>query len=345
MSLTNNTYKKHFRSSALDFYRLFIYLNVLKLFKKNIIAICLIEHIGDIVANEPILRTVRSENPNSYIVWFTKKPYLDLIKYHPDLNKAFGVNCLTTWILLKKKLYFQKTYELHFNGRNCTTCQIPLKKDVVVDYITGKNYFNYGSLLNVSCLTNNITVADEYPKIYLPEELEQEYKSKIKFNNYIVIHCRSNESIKDWEDNKWVELISQMTQTYNLPIIEVGNVSKLKVSNRLYFNYCGKLKLLETASLIKNATLFIGIDSGPAHMANAFGTPGVILLGEYFFGMRNYNPYSGNYTSSKKCSLVYSANFVKDITLNQVFKGIEDLNTELTGNLIFDSNLLLEQNH
>ena len=38
-------------------------------------------------------------------------------------------------------------------------------------------------------------------------------------------------------------------------------------------------QLTEIKSLLQDATLFIGNDSGPAHMAAAFGIPVVVLFG------------------------------------------------------------------
>lgn len=42
---------------------------------------------------------------------------------------------------------------------------------------------------------------------------------------------------------------------------------------------CEKRSLSETKSLLADASLFIGNDSGPAHMAAAFGVPSVVIFG------------------------------------------------------------------
>ncbi len=41
----------------------------------------------------------------------------------------------------------------------------------------------------------------------------------------------------------------------------------------------GKLTLMESAALIAGAKLFIGIDSGPSHLAAAMQTPQITLFG------------------------------------------------------------------
>ena len=62
-----------------------------------------------------------------------------------------------------------------------------------------------------------------------------------------------------------------------------------------YSNLCGQSGIAETAEDdSRRAALFIGIDSGPAHLANAVKTPGVILLGRYLT-WDYYMPYTGFY--------------------------------------------------
>ena len=60
----------------------------------------------------------------------------------------------------------------------------------------------------------------------------------------------------------------------------------------------GMLSILETAEVIRRAELFVGIDSGPAHLANAVATPGVILIGQYN-AFKRFMPYSGLYATER----------------------------------------------
>ena len=68
---------------------------------------------------------------------------------------------------------------------------------------------------------------------------------------------------------------------------------------------CGELTILESAEVIRRAKLFIGIDSGPAHLANALGTPGVILMGSYL-GFERYIPFSGHYGDGSNARLIFT---------------------------------------
>jgi heptosyltransferase-3 len=66
---------------------------------------------------------------------------------------------------------------------------------------------------------------------------------------------------------------------------------------------CGRGSLKAYAALIANAALFVGVDSGFAHVANALRVRGVIILGAYR-KFPNYFPYSGFYIEPFNCALV-----------------------------------------
>ena len=317
-------------SFLVNYYRL-LYISF---FRKGpeIVAISLIEHIGDIIANEPISREIRKKHPNSTIIWFVRSPYKELIKYNPSVDKVFNVFCLTTWILINKRFHFEAVYDLHFNGRTCKKCQWVLQKVNVDDTINGTNYFNFGGLLKSVSLHNKIDVSDTFPRMYFPQKVFSSTKQYLPKRNYVVFHCKSNEEIKDWDSNKWDKLAQILINEYKFSVVEVGSASESEVKSEHYHNLCGTLSILESAAIIKGAKLFVGIDSGPAHMANSLGIPGIVLLGEYFYGMKNYNPFSGNFGMLKHCRIVYSDNTVINIPVEKVSDSINNLLKE-TGTL------------
>ena len=55
-------------------------------------------------------------------------------------------------------------------------------------------------------------------------------------------------------------------------------------------NWAGELSLLDLAALIRRMDLYVSIDSGPAHMAAALGTPLVVLLGPAIFAQTRPMP-------------------------------------------------------
>ena len=90
---------------------------------------------------------------------------------------------------------------------------------------------------------------------------------------------------------------------YPYTFVEVGLSSNLTVSSPAYRNLCGQLTILETAEVIRRARYFIGLDSGPSHLANATGTFGFILMGS-LNEFPAYNPYSGAYGRQENCVFI-----------------------------------------
>ncbi len=281
--------------------------NQIKPLPKNIIAIGLVEHIGDIIACEPVSRYVRNIFPDAYIIWVTKPGYKDLIESNPHINEAYPVSCLTEWIFLKNSGLFQEVIDLHIQNRVCPTCNVPLEKVEGRVDITLENYYDHGNLLSAFCQNAGLPILTEAPQVYI-RDFERQGVDLIGLpKEYVVFHCLSNEYTRDWKDENWIELARKIKKKWNLQIVEVGHRSVLSQDKTLYtINLCGRLSILQTAEVVNRAKVFVGIDSAIAHAANAVNTYGIILLGEYR-AFKKYTPYSGNYSAGINSELIYSA--------------------------------------
>jgi len=295
---------------------------------KDLIAIIRTEHFGDIVAAEPISRYVRSLHPNAHIVWFVKPAYHELVDYNPAIDETFKEFCVTQRRVLLDTGIFDKIYPLQFSNNNhCAKCQVYLHNPVAEQKgINVNTYFNFGNLLEVFAQTANLTgekgpfPADDSPRLYLQENHRQKVDTLALPEKFIVLHCQSNYAPKDWPAERWNQLIVWLAANYAYHIVEIGLVSNLSVKTPVYHNLCGKLSILETAEVIRRADFFIGLDSGPSHLANAVGTNGVILMGS-LGEFPSYNPYSGKYGRQENAVFVrkegspcadLSFDFVKD---------------------------------
>lgn len=282
------------------------------------VAIALIEHIGDVVACEPISRYIKDEHPNSYVVWFVRDQYRELVDANPYVDKTWTVYCLTEWILFATTRLFDEVVDLHLDGRMCPICGISLRKEGGVK-ITFENYLQFGSLLATFCQSAGIPVVDGAPRVYISPDIVSKIDSLGLPARFIVIHATSNDLAKDWTRVGWHELTQRLVRD-GYYVVEVGRSSVLaNFESLFYINLCGRLSILETAEVIRRACLFIGVDSGPAHLANATGTPGVVLLG-HFRMFKKYQPYTGLYASQDYSNLVYIDGLVSDLSVSDVYQ-------------------------
>ena len=96
------------------------------------ILIGLIEHMGDIVACEPVARYMRYNYPDSHITWAVSEPFRELIDTNPFIDETLVLGCLTDWMKLTKHGSHDKVVDLHVNYRICEHCRIPLIKRPVI---------------------------------------------------------------------------------------------------------------------------------------------------------------------------------------------------------------------
>jgi lipopolysaccharide heptosyltransferase III len=291
---------------------------------RALIAINLIEHLGDIVASEPISRYVRQNNPDAFIVWTVKKAYRELIDTNPHINKTLVVHCLTERIMLSESGLFDQVIDLHFQDRYCSLCRKPLRKAETENPIDLKNYFNHGGLLSALAQSAGLPALDESPEVYIPSSSVHRIDSLHLPERFIAINCSSNNPEKDWPASKWFELIDKIIKDHDVHVVELG-VSPLVSDSphAKYIDLCGRLSIFESAEVIRRASLFIGIDSGPAHLANAVGVYGIILMGSYL-GFETYNPFSGSYKNGKGSEIIHQRGAVADIPVDRVFQAVSD---------------------
>jgi len=289
---------------------------------RRLVCITLIEHLGDIVACEPVARYVRGKEQNALIVWCAKRSYEEIVAQFRGIDGLIHLRCLTTWIALRKWARFDKIIDLHINGRSCLLCHIPLRKEEGDPCITMSNYLHHGTLLGSFCLSAGLPALNDQPELKIPKNVVMDVERWNLFGPLVVIHCLSNETSKNWKLSHWNDLVDQIHKLYGVVVIEIGLQSQLNRPDSSYYrNLCGKCSILQSAELIKRSLLFIGVDSGPAHLANAVGTFGVILLGDYR-AFQQYLPYTGAYADGSGAMLLRAKGEASLIMFSEVIEAV-----------------------
>jgi heptosyltransferase III len=291
---------------------------------RRLVVVMLLEHLGDIVACEPIVRYLREKEPRSFIVWGVKRAYRELIDTNPNIDMTLPIHCLTERMLLMNIGLFNEVIDLHFSDRYCSLCRNPLRKPKGASGINLTNYFQYGSLLSAMAQSAGLPNMTEGPKVYIPQSAVTKIDSLDLPHEFIAINCTSNAEEKGWPKEKWGKLLEEIQAKYRLPVFEIGLKPFIYQTAGICKNLCGQLSILESAEVIRRARLFIGIDSGPAHLANAVGTPGVILMGSYL-GFNKYNPFSGSYGNRKNVAIVYTEGSVANVPLDKVLIEVQKM--------------------
>ena len=290
--------------------------------ERKLIGIFLTEHLGDIVACEPVIPWLRERNPEDSLIWFTPSAYIDLVRYHPQLDEVIEIGSMSeAWLIMQNRVLDQAV-DLHLNGKLCT--RYKRQKTWGDPRINTENYYHQGPLLHAMGLSAGLPRLEGQPRLFLPDNGRD---PTIKFGlpaDYVVIHARSNEQSRNWRPQRWNELASKILATSNRVLVEVGLDPVLENNGGRVVNLCNKLSLLETAEVIRGANGYIGIDSGPAHFANAFCIPSVILLGHYKAYSR-YMPYTGFLRTNAVKMVIQWDGPASEIPVSEVMHRFENL--------------------
>jgi ADP-heptose:LPS heptosyltransferase len=105
---------------------------------------------------------------------------------------------------------------------------------------------------------------------------------------YAVVHPVASAPEKTWPHANFVALANHLERDLGLETVFIGAAADDLTAFTDYPRVQGA-PLEEVKSLIAGAALFAGNDSGPAHMAAAFGRPVVVLFGES--DLDNWRPW------------------------------------------------------
>lgn len=246
--------------------------------RKKLIIVGRPAHLGDLIALEPISRQIKSKYPDCCILWLTEHNFVPLVRMFPNVDRVLGVTCPSVVAILQK-LKFLPIIIPDVGGRYCNECIWPILNVSKFPEINFENYYDYGTLLEVFQLCAGFPRKPEAPGLMKKPTSES--------TPYIIVAAGSNDPQRKWNDENWLELVSSLCEMGHR-VIEVGYTTAFpNFQHRLYVNRCHYMPVDQLAGLIGNAIFFIGIDSGPAHLANAYRIPSVVILGKY----RKWNHY------------------------------------------------------
>ncbi len=261
-----------------------------------------VEGLGDVIAAEPVARALKRMSQQGTISWVVKAGCEDFIRYNPSVDEVIGVESLWAGYVLCKKRDVESGNILvncHFDGWRCSTTgkflSNPVNPQINVD-----NSLAITHILGGFSAAAGLPILDETPHFHLSPTAGHPDFGRLP---YVVIHCRSKDADKNWGDDNFNRLASFIVSK-GVPVVEIGTEKVVQSDSRLYYDFTGRQSFQSLGATIKDASLFIGVDSCFAHVANAFLRPSVILQGLYrqYF---DYQPYSGEFARSRHFRIVH----------------------------------------
>lgn len=270
--------------------------------------------IGDIVLTSPVIRCLKTQYPEVEVHFLTKKRNTDLLQANPYIDKIhfFGDSLSDTIRELKTEKY-DYIIDLHNNlrslrvriGLNAKTYsfnKLNLRKFLLIRFrlnfmpkahIVERNletltHFNLSN--DGKGLEHFIPVDDEMLLSELPEPFR---------NGYVALVLAGTYTTKRLPVEKYKSLISEVDG----PFVLLGGKSERTMADQILkwetgnvIDFTGKLRINQSASLVKNARLVISNDTGLMHIAAAFHKKILSVWGNTTpeLGMYPYLPANGS---------------------------------------------------
>lgn len=263
------------------------------------ILVGLIEHLGDIVACEPVARYLRLRHPGCALDWAVAAPYRELIDSNPHVDRTLVVTCLQDWARLAASGAHDAVFDLHVEEKPCLPCGFIHAKASGNPAINPRTYFHHGALLEAFAEGAGLPRLSVAPQLHLgPAEAAAADALELP-PHFCVIHRVSKVAAKDWPHDRWAAIARLAQKELGLAVVEVGagDATTLPAPLPGSISLVNRLPVLVSAEVIRRAQVFLGVDSGPGHLANALRVPGVILLGR-LPPFESYRPYTGFYASA-----------------------------------------------
>lgn len=253
--------------------------------------------IGDVILATPLIENLKAEFPACTIDFLVKNGNQSLLKNDPNLNEILVFDKkkkVSSLVVLIKKIRAKK-YDLVINLHRFASSGI-------LTFLSGakqklgfkKNPFSFTysqsfpheigngkhevdrNLELIKHLTSNL---NRQPKLH-PTSEDFEAIKTYQAEKYYCLAPASVWFTKQAPKEIWLKLIAKLTVD-NSTIYLLGGTDdtdlceeiKAKTNAEKVINLAGKLSLLQSAALMKNAKRNFVNDSGPLHLASAMNTP------------------------------------------------------------------------
>lgn len=253
--------------------------------------------IGDAILASAVLENLHQEYPNANIDFLVRKGNESLYAEHPFLNEVLVWNkkegkYRSLRKLLKKirKRKYDTVINIHrFASSGILTAFSGAKQKIGFNKNPLSAFFNikipheigngkHETERNYELIKSIVKNEQLPPKLY-PTESHFKNTTSYKSDPYICIAPTSVWFTKQFPQEKWIELIQTIPDHFTVYLLgapddkEACEAIKTAVKRESIINLAGKLQLLESAALMKDAVMNYVNDSAPMHLASAMNAP------------------------------------------------------------------------
>ena len=249
------------------------------------IAVIRIRSMGDCILTTPALSILKRAMPDASIAVVVEDRFRALFEGNPDVSEILGPD----WGAVRK---WRPDLSLNLHGGGSSAGITALSG---ARFRAGFEHFRYPWIYNIRIpraqeilrVDRKVHTAEHLAsaafylgaeRVEIPRARLFAEKAGTPDRPYVVIHPMAAAADKTWPADGFVEVARYLEQGWELEPVFIGGPGEDFAAFRGWRTVAGAA-LGEIKSLIACASLFLGNDSGPAHMAAAFGIPMVVIFG------------------------------------------------------------------
>lgn len=268
---------------------------------------------GDVIMTTPAITALRTSFPKAYISYIVEEPYRELVEGNPNLDrvtvlpKNLSTKAFIRFIRKIRKKKYDAVLDFH-GGPTASLMTLFSKARLKVGYKIKYKNFIYHKKLPRSFPTGPIHSVESHlnlvkalglnisssPPLYLPQTQKAEEEKVKKFLEEnklegrwsVILHISAGNEFRNWGLENLVEFTNLLSELPEVKIVLIGAEEDQKAEREILekstvspFSLVGRLNLRELRELISRASLFVGPDSGPMHVAASTSTPIVAYFG------------------------------------------------------------------
>jgi len=278
--------------------------------------------IGDVVWTTPSIGAVKNSIPGSKVSVMVKEGFGGLLEADPSIERIFEVKQYRGNIFSQAvgQLSFLKdiraqhcdlVVDLRLGDRGAWTAfatgaplrvtmhqpkNLPFWRKYLFTHgvVPDPPVYTRGAADQSLCILRGLGINTDniIPRLWVSDSVKSHVQEILidekidKLKNWITINPFSRWQYKEWNDQKWIEIINWLWQDYAIPVIITGSPEEkpraetlIRQCNAQAFNFAGKTTLEELAGVLCLSCLHIGVDSAAPHIAAATGTPTITIYG------------------------------------------------------------------
>ncbi len=248
------------------------------------VAVVRLRSLGDCVLTTPALHLLKLSRPDLNVAVVVEDRFAGVFEGNPDVDELLPPDarrlrawhpalCLnlhggtrSLWLTYTSRARIRAGFA-HFSGSFLYNVRIPTAQEIL-----GVNRTVHTAEHMASAMFHLGAERREIPRARLfadPHRAER---------RYAVIHPFATGADKTWRADGFLAVAELLRRTFDMEPVFIGAAADDFRAFEQYRHLQGA-PLGEVKALLAGASLFVGNDSGPAHMAAAFGLPVMVIFG------------------------------------------------------------------